>query len=135
MITWNDEEIEIKNINSKLIYTNLINKKYNKPTSIKFWCKLFPKIIDIDIKQWEIIFKLPFYILSEVRIMMVQYKLLNNIINCNAKLKEWKIDATDKCPHCDKKDTIDHFFLLCENTKLFWKSLINWWNMNFTLKI
>ena len=134
-INWNDEQIEIKNINSKLIYTIFIDKKYTIPTSVKFWHNLFPKLVDIDVKQWETIFTLPFYILSEVRIMMVQYKLLNNIINCNVKLKNWNIITTDECTHCDKKDTIDHFFLLCGKTKLFWKSLIKWWNMNFTLKI
>ena len=118
-----------------MLYKILINERYTQPTSISFWSKTFPEMKNIEEKQWENMFTLPHNILNEVKIIMTQYKLLNNIINCSVKLKDWHLTDSNRCPHCNKIDDIVHYFLLCQKTKIFWKSLIRWWSNNFNLKI
>ena len=53
-----------------------------------FWCKELPQSKNIPCKQWENIFTLP-------QLAILQFKLLHNIINCQSKLKEWRIVDTD----------------------------------------
>ena len=90
---------------------------------------------NLEEKQWDTIFSLPHIIINETKICVTQYKILNNIINCRTKLKDWKIVESNLCPHCNKIDDILHFFLFCKKTKIFWNSLIRWWNNNFNPKI
>ena len=39
-----------------------------------------------------------------------------------------KIHATGLCSLCNKDDTIQHFFIHCDKTLIFWKSFYTWWN-------
>ena len=48
---------------------------------------------------------------------------------------EWKISNESTCIHCNKTDNVINFLIDCPKAKEFWKSLIKWWNRQFTVQI
>ena len=59
----------------------MINKLYKPPRCISYWVKLIPKMEQLENDHWEEMFQMPEKCISEVKIQVLQYKLLHNIIN------------------------------------------------------
>ena len=89
------------------------------------------------IKTYNIftIYQLPNRIVTDTKLQTLQYKILNNIIPCRAKLFHWKIADTDRCNYCGAHDSLSHFLYRCEVSKRFWRQLINWIENSFKLQI
>ena len=68
---------------------------------------------------------------KNVKILMVQYKLIHRILAVNHNLKKWKRKDTDQCDYCEKIDTLKHFIYECPNTSALWNSIMNWWKNEF----
>jgi hypothetical protein len=48
------------------------------------------------------------------------YKVINDIIPTNERLHRIRIAPTDRCRHCDKKDTLQHRLTECGEGELIW---------------
>ena len=64
----------------------------------------------------------------DTKLINFQFKITHRIIACGYQLNKWKIIDSDMCPICHtEQDTIEHFFILCTQTEVFWKQVFNWW--------
>ncbi len=65
---------------------------------------------------------------EETKLQSLQYRIIHRIVPCNKWLYNIKIKENGTCDYCNETDDIQHFFIYCENIKVFWKCFINWWN-------
>ena len=85
--------------------TSLTFKKRNGKT----YC--LPKTVNVDHKTKEL-----------------QYKILNNYLNTNARLKRIKILDDDLCSFCNEEaETLEHLFLSCAHVRKFWNEFLGWY--------
>ncbi len=117
----------INKLTCKEIYWHIINKSNHKPPSKEKWHQLFPLMKEDAENLWPQIYKLPFTITRETKLQSFQYKIIHRIIACNKWLFNIKIKDNSKCNYCNLEDDIKHFFILCENTYMFWEQWHNWW--------
>ena len=113
----------------KDFYWHILNITAHVPTCIKKWQEIYPLLsITINI-EWKKIFNCAFYISRDTKIQTLQYKIIHRYIACNHWLKNIKILNSDICLLCNTdSDTIEHFFLTCNNVNHFWVAFNNWWN-------
>ncbi len=102
------KENAIDKITCADFYLYLIETKQHKPNNINKWCEVFQDCESANKKSWHRIFKLPFVILRNSKILTFQYKVLNRVIPYNKCLYYIKIN---EC--CNEVDDIVHFFLKC----------------------
>jgi hypothetical protein len=127
--------IKIEEITTRDIYIHLIDKNKNTPpTSKKRWIDLYDDM-NLDDELWQMIYETPFKITKNVKILMVQYKLIHRILAVNHNLKKWKRIDDDQCEVCGKCDTLEHFIYECPDTLALWVSINNWWKNQFEFKI
>jgi hypothetical protein len=128
----NDEELKLASIMelkfvTKDIYNVLVTRKYSLHKSIKKWESEFPLLKDEE-AIWPKIYYNAFLSTRDTQIQSFQYKIIMKILNCNKKLYDWSIRDNPICDYCELIDDTSHFLLKCNNAKMFWKSLLNWWN-------
>jgi hypothetical protein len=123
-----DKKVNVKNLNCKMIYWSLINRDSQIPPSIKKWELEFPEFQEVEESMWHEIFQNPYKCSTNTYVQSLQFKILHRIIPCNKKLYDYKIRTDPYCDMCHQMDDIVHFFILCENTKKFWKTFWSWWN-------
>jgi hypothetical protein len=133
----NNKKLTLNMTTSKEIYWHIINLEDFQPTYIKKWNETYSHLNNALNEEWNNIFNLPFKTCRETKLQSFQYRLIHRIIPCNKWLFNLKILDSNMCSFCNKEiDTIQHFFLLCENINLFWKTFNNWWyrltKVNFT---
>ena len=59
----------------------------------------------------------------EIRLQVMQYKLLHQTIAHNKKLYKCKLVDSPNCPYCQKEQTIYHMFFECAKVKDLWEKL------------
>ena len=125
----------INKIKNQEIYWELMSITAELPTSIPIWCDLFPFL---STYSWENIFERTFSVSKESYLQSFQYKIINRIINCRYNLFKWKIIESPTCIYCPGKmiDTVEHHFVYCESSALFWQDLKSWLrhNLNITFR-
>jgi hypothetical protein len=114
-------------VDIKEVYWLLVQKKLKEPVHQKKWMDEFPLMKEVE-GIWPRIYTSAHVGIREVAIQSLQYRIINRIINCQSKLYEWKITNSRNCIFCNNNDSIQHFFIDCENIKMFWKGLFSWWN-------
>ena len=109
----------------KLAPKKYIPDKYRiePPTSKKRWIDLYNDM-DVDENYWQLIYETPFQITKNVKVLMVQYKIINRILAVNHNLKKWKRIEISTCELFNNEDTIEHFLYECEYTQQLWKSIL-----------
>jgi hypothetical protein len=128
-------KFNIAQLNCKLTYNLLLNNSDHRPTCIKKWAEHLPNIKMADDEVWQHIFYCPFKTTREVKLQSFQYKITNRIINTNKQLSIWKIKENALCNYCNNEDDLIHFFISCDNIRLFWQKLVKWWNNMEDLQI
>ena len=119
--------ITLAQLQSRQIYWFLfyLNKtQNNEPKCISKWSALYEN----EAFAWDRIFSLPYKICKNTRLQSLQYRLLHRIITCNHWLFNAKIKASPNCETCKGDDTLEHFFVQCDDVREFWTSLNRWWN-------
>ena len=120
----------IYELTSQQIYWNILDNIIKTPTSLAKWIDEFPFLNDTDFEHF---FLLPYLASRDTKLQTFQYKILNNIIPCRAKLFHWKISDNELCQYCGSYDNLSHYLYFCKTTQNFWNQLTNWvWN---TIKI
>ena len=106
-----------KACNFREIITN-----YNKsePCSKHFWKRKFD--YEVTKHDWQ----LSIQTTKEIRLRVLQWKLLHNIYPTNIMLHKMKVTNNEFCSYCDRiTDFIEHFFFQCPVVKHFWKDVQN----------
>jgi hypothetical protein len=115
---------EIGSTDTREVYWHFIDKITQRPTSEAKWIEKTE--LDVTVNEWQIIYKMPYGLTRDINILAFHYKITHRIIACNYQLKIWKIKDSDKCDYCDESDTIEHFFVTCDKSKIFWNSVLKW---------
>ena len=102
--------------NTRKEYYNDVKEK-RKPEHIeRFWAH---KGANFNKNYWEI----PFICTSEVRLRVLQWKIIHNIYPTNILLQKMKISDSNKCKTCGEIDYSEHFFFHCKQIKNIWKEI------------
>ena len=60
---------------------------------------------------------------KEVRLIMMQWKILHNIYPSNSVLYKINITDTNVCDHCGLHDTVEHYFYSCTANNELWHAV------------
>ena len=108
---------DIKKLTAKEIYTILILKVENIPTSQAY----FENIFQNENLDWNEIYILPRIITVNSSHRLFQYKILHNILYLNKKLCQFGLIQTSLCSFCNVYDeTFSHLFCHCNVVLSLW---------------
>lgn len=111
-------QVLIHNQRLKFFYELLIDKKYERPITEKFWERKFN--IDLQSRDWKEIYRNKVHNSVERKLSELNYKLLNRILPCNFWLKKCKIKDSENCEYCGGVETLEHLYFDCERVKNLW---------------
>ena len=77
--------------------------------------------VNIDKERWLI----PFKTTKEVRLQVLQWKVLHNIYPTAILLSKMGVRPTDQCNECGTRETLTHFFYECKTSRAIWRELEN----------
>ena len=126
-----NDEIHPSNFNkSKQIYEILVRKKSSciNSMSSKFESLSFSNISINEVFQTKLVN------IKEIKLKEFCYKVIYDILSCNANLKKWKIIPDDKCDVCDQVQTVKHLLYDCSYVKVLWEILESILNCKITYK-
>jgi len=127
-ININNKYKNLDQCSSKDFYWHLINITNHIPSCITKWSTIYSSLNDAHTSEWKAIFNHPFKTCRETKLQSLQFKIIHRTIACNHWLYNIKIAENNTCIFCNSHpDTIEHFFLLCNNVNHFWVSFNNWW--------
>ena len=111
--------IPLGNLDSKAFYSMFVDKIAKKPTSQKYFSRLFgPEI------QWENIYMLPYSVTVDTCTRYFQFKLSHNILFLKARLFHINYATDSLCSLCQlENETPIHFFCECSVTVTLWDEL------------
>ena len=115
-------KIEIQNVQKKLFYQTLINKKFEKSYIEKMWSEKFN---NKGLEIWKSIWLFTHYGLEENKIRQFKYRLLYCILPCGELLFKWKMKDTPTCLFCDSHDDYKHMFCKCTRLDFFWNKILH----------
>ena len=58
------------------------------------------------------------------------YKILHRILVTNKELRKFKIRNDDLCDECKNPDSLEHTFLQCPVTVIFYHEILSWFNVS-----
>ena len=118
-----DQSIKIGNtyfnkMNNKQIKNEFISRKFVKPYVHKYWEEKTNSTVN-----WDSVYHILNSVVPDNKIKQFRFKLIHKIIPTNENLLTWKILNSNKCLHCDEKDTLQHYFTTCPYVTPFWTEL------------
>ena len=120
MLSFMNNNCEVTKYFYNKLIKMLIKDKYN--TSAIKWQEKLNTIFTEE--NWYEIYSIPRSITDDTKLINFHFKLVHRIIYTNDRLFKCKIVTSDLCTFCEQeKETIEHLFLLCPYTKLFWNSV------------
>ena len=117
-----NEKNETK-ISTKGVYSVMLKKVFKSPTAES-------KIIRYGFTKDNIhkVYELPFQIKSDIKITMVQYKIIHNILPTKVSLFKAKICDDDICPQClADRHSLDLMLVRCQLSVSFRNLFQTWW--------
>ncbi len=115
-------------LKSVTVYRTLIQRISKPPTAEDKWSEEFPILHRNDFKKF---YTIPNRTVSDSKICVFQYKLLNRILPCKYNLCKWKLLDDDKCTFCNETETIEHLFFYCSQSKRFIAQVEDWLNRTY----
>ena len=108
-------------LNTKLFYTILRDKKFERPYVEKMWEKYFNiSLCNVD---WHIIYMTNFRELKYKKFSEFKYKILHNILPCGKLVARWNKERTPFCEFCKEIEDIQHMLYSCSRIKTIWMHL------------
>lgn len=105
----------IRKLSRKEVYKELRSSR--DPMHVRnFWTQ---KGEEFNSDYWMI----PIKCTQEVRLRVLQWKIIHNIYPTNILLQKMKIVESNKCNTCKEVDYSEHFFFHCERVKGIWKEI------------
>lgn len=127
--------LKITSSSSKTIYGALIRSYKPSTSAQQKWVMTYPTLDPTQGGSWELLYQVPYRAIRDTKYQAFQYKVLQRIVPCNKYLANIRIKKEDTCTFCDEIDSIQHFLLDCENTRLFWSRICTWMEQNTGLLI
>ena len=104
----------------KSVYKHKIDLLIEEPTSEEF----FEDLLQLELIQWENVYKLPFLVTIESKLRAFQFKINHNIYYTNEKLEKIKIVGSNRCTFCDDRvEDLVHLFIRCRYVNNLWEGL------------
>ena len=117
---WYDK---VENLSNAALHRIIVENKFQPPINEKNI--LSYGVDDSDIHK---IYKWPFLITKNTKLIMLQFKINHSIIYTKDKLKKVNLISNDVCQLCEReKHTIKHMMLKCTYVTLFWNEFFAWW--------
>ena len=111
-------------IKSEQYTLNFLSKSSLPPTNKARLNNIF----DIQEEEWKNTYCLPKTVNVDHKTKELRYKILNNYLNTNARLKRIKILDDDLCSFCNEEaETLEHLFLSCAHVRKFWNEFLGWY--------
>ena len=128
-LNWNDKMVPIGSFSSRFFYDIYIDKISIKPTSQKYFDRLFgPDLI------WDKIYTLPHLATVDACTRIFQFKVSHNTLFLNSRLVHLGFSETPLCSLCKNfNETPIHFFCECLITVGLWSELTNFFIPSFNL--
>ena len=76
----------------------------------------------------QLIYSLPFNVIEDTRLAIIQYKIIHQILLTNSTLFRDSIKRHNNCHLCGERQTLSHLFVNCSEAWLFWSLFTNWWS-------
>ena len=99
---------------------SLIAKKFQPPTAERRMM-----LANLDDNEIQIIYNIPFNVTKDIKLAILQYKVVHHILPTNATLFR---DKLKRKTNANKKKTLSHLFVSCPFVEIFWTEFTNWWN-------
>lgn len=104
----------------KFYYLNLLHKKFKPPC----YQSAFNNLFNIGRDNWKDIYKRKVKNMYDKRLSEFNYKLLNNILNCNSFQYKCKSRSNANCEFCPcEKEDIKHLLFDCLSVQRLWQKL------------
>ena len=117
----NNVAMEIKTIKTRHIYKHLIGRKVKEPSSKSHFNRNFDLEEDFPLDK---VHTLPYNTTIESTTRVFQYKILNNILYLNKRLRRMKLAESPLCSLCKLyPETISHLFFECKVSSQLWKEI------------
>ena len=107
--------IPIESITRKNIYSLLLPVENPKHIE-EFWWR---KDVVLEKKHWL----MPFSVTKEIRLQILQWKILHNIYPTAILLKKMGIVNSFTCQSCEVTEFSEHFFFSCKRSKPLWEEV------------
>ena len=105
-------------ITSKEMYLKLLKCNETPPTCIAKWNEKLN--LTLSSKDWEYIFTLPKYTLSDTKVMELQLKIIHRCYATDSIISKWDNSKSEHCLKCKNKANILHNFFECTEVGSFW---------------
>jgi exonuclease III len=126
----NETKRKIEEITTKDLYHELIINKAQRPTSENKWQETVG--LNYDDNTWASIYRSPYKITRETKLLAFHYKITHCILACGKNLYIWKIENSNICKICkNETDDLEHFLVACPRTLQFWNTILEWWKNTF----
>lgn len=104
----------------KFYYVNLLHKKFKPPC----YQSAFNNLFNIGRDNWKDIYERKVKNMYDKRLSEFNYKLLNNILNCNSFQYKCKSRSNANCEFCPcEKEDIKHLLFDCLSVQRLWQKL------------
>jgi exonuclease III len=104
----------------KLYRNNIVNNKSSTTIcAVGFWERKFE--IKLSETHWQVAVNCT----QEVRLRVLQWKILHNIFPTNILLHKMGLRTSRHCSYCDETDFIEHFFYECTHINKLWTEIEN----------
>ena len=118
------KQYTLNSLKNNILYESFLSKRSLPPTNkvrLNF-------IFDIQEEEWENIYCLPKTVNVDHKTKELQYKILNDYLNTNARLKRIKILDDDLCSFNNgEAETLEHLFLSYVHVRKFWNEFLGWY--------
>jgi hypothetical protein len=92
--------------------------------------------INLNNENWQIIFRICFFLVKDNSLIWFQYKIINHILGVRDYLYKIKIHQTNACRLCNNSpETLLHLFYQCPIVSSFWITITNWLSTKINLNI
>ncbi len=108
--------LEIKNINSKIIYNILVDRKSERNYMEHAWERIF----NLDNIKWDGIYNNQVWEIKDKKLGEFKYKLLCYIVCTRSVISKWNKNISDKCTFCNETQNVRHLIYECPRSKNIW---------------
>ena len=107
---------DIECVTTKYAREKFLEYKSSTPCCVNFWARKFD-----GFEITKDVFSLPFQVTKEVRLRVLQWKIIHNIYPTRILLYKMGKVTDSNCCFCKVRDFIEHFFCSCQIVRPLWE--------------
>ena len=124
--------VDISKVKSEEVNAYLNRSLASNSNSQDKWIEFYPFLEGIN---WKNIYQLPYKILLDSYLIILQYKIMHRVSTCNLNLHKWGIKPTPDCILCGQIDNLEHYFYYCKEVNTFWIQISDWLSTLFNTSV